>query len=393
MGVACFIGYIGQAWAVDASPAAAPAARAPLKDFTESQYVKDRLAVHLEHNYFDWRDDTNRSGRQSITPVTLTYRYNDFDFGIRRAYIESVNTTPGRTGSVATWSDTSLSTSYTLKNLSWPLRFSLDYNLPNGKATLSGSEKNAIMDGSLVQQTRFGEGENITPGIGVTHAFGKKDVFGAGLSFVKRGAFDPNGDVINDKIDPGDETIATMQWQHTEEKWLVIGGLIYTSSGTTQRGGLDYYNKGNRYDANLTGIVALLNEQRLQVNLRYSTQRPDQYINNITGRLQQESANSNGDSTYASLDWSKTWQGKHTLHVLVDYLVIRANSYDQINDLYNAGRNKTSVGLGYDYAIGPKSRVSVQAKMFEMTDKATPATLRDTQYKGNNVYLILNHAF
>ena len=179
LGVACFIGYIGQAWAVDASPAAAPVAREPLKGFTESEYVKDRLAVHLEHNYFDWRDDTNRSGRQNITPVTLTYRYNDFyfgdfDFGVRRAYIESVNTTPGRTGSVATWSDTSISTSYTLKNLSWPLRFSLDYNLPNGKATLSGSEKNAIMDGSLVQQTRFGEGENITPGIGVTHASAKR---------------------------------------------------------------------------------------------------------------------------------------------------------------------------------------------------------------------------
>lgn len=146
----CFVNYASQAWAVDASPAGLPIAREPLKDFTESPYVKDRLAVHVEHNYFDWHDDTDRSGRQNITPITLTYRYSDFDFGLRRAYIESTNTSPGREGSVATWSDTSLSASYTLKNLSWPVRFSLDYNLPNGMATLSGNEKNAIMDGSLV---------------------------------------------------------------------------------------------------------------------------------------------------------------------------------------------------------------------------------------------------
>ena len=393
LAAACFIGYAGQVCAVDASPAGAPAARTPLESFSENAYIKDRLAVHVEHNYFDWHDDTNRSGRQNITPVTLTYSYNNLDFGLRRALIESTNTSPGREGSVATWSDTSLSASYTLKNLSWPVRFSLDYNLPSGKATLSGSEKNAIMDGSLVQQTRFGEGENITPGIGVTHAFGEKDVFGAGLSFSKRGAFDPNGDVINDEIDPGDETIATMQWQHGEEKWLVIGGLIYTNSGVTQRGGLDYYKKGDRYDANVTGIVALPSEQRLQASLRYSTQRPDQYINNIIGRLQQESANSNGDSTYLNLDWGKTWHGAHTFHAIADYLEIRANSYDQINDLYNAGRVKTSFGIGYDYAISRNGSVSVQAKQFEMTDRATPATLRDTRYRGNGVYLNLNHSF
>lgn len=392
LAAAC-IGYAGQVWAVDASPAGAPAARTPLESFSENAYIKDRLAVHVEHNYFDWYDDTNRSGRQNITPVTLTYSYNNLDFGLRRALIESTNTSPGREGSVATWSDTSLSASYTLKNLSWPVRFSLDYNLPNGKATLSGSEKNAIMDGSLVQQTRFGEGENITPGVGVTHAFGEKDVLGAGLSFVKRGAFDPNGDVANDEIDPGDEAIATMQWQHSEEKWLVIGGFIYTNSGVTQRGGLDYYKKGDRFDINATGLVAMPYEQRLQTSLRYSTQRPDQYINNITGRLQQESANSNGDSTYLSLDWSKAWRGAHTFHLVADHLEIRANSYDQINDLYNAGRSKTSLGIGYDFAFNRNGNVSVQAKKYAMTDKATPATLRDTKYLGNGMYAVLNYTF
>jgi hypothetical protein len=344
------------------------------------------------HNYFDWKNDQGGSGRQSITPLTFAYHHEGFDFGLRRAYIDSVNTSQGREGKVSTWSDTSLSAAYTFKELSWPVRINIDYNLPNGKASLAGAEKNAIMDGSLVQQTRFGEGENIAIGIGVTHAFSEQDIFGGGLSFLKRGQFSPNADIANTQLDLGDDTIATLQWQHNEQNWMVIGGLIYTQSGVTQRGGVDYYKKGDRTDVNLTGIYAISNTQRIQANLRYSTQAPDQYINSL-GTLQQESANSNGNSTYLNLDWSKVWEGKHTFHVTADYLQINANSYDQVNDLYNAGRNKVGVGLGYDYAFTPKSRVSVVAKTYEMKDRATPATLRDTKYTGNNLYVNFNHSF
>ncbi len=381
------------AHAVDASAAPTPGTGNIIQAFADQQLIKDKLSVVVEHNYFDWKSDQGGSGRQSITPLTLAYRHESFDFGLRRAYIDSVNTTPNRQGNVGAWSDTSLSAAYTFKELPWPVRVNIDYNLPNGKASLAGTQKNAIMDGSLVQQTRFGEGENIAVGVGVTHAFSEQDIFGGGLSFLKRGQFSPNADIANTELDSGDDTTATLQWQHNAQTWMAIGGLIYTQAGVTKRGGLDYYKKGDRIDTNLTGIYAFSNTQKIQANLRYSTQRPDLYVSSITGMLQQESANSNGDSTYLNLDWSKTWQEKHTLHVTADYLEINANSYDQVNDLYNAGRNKVGVGLGYDYAFTQKSRVSVAAKTYEMKDKSTPATLRDTKYTGNNVYVNFSHSF
>lgn len=381
------------AYAVDASTAPTPGTGNIIQAFADHELIKDKLSFIVEHNYFDWKNDQGGSGRQSITPLTFAYRHEGFDFGLRRAYIDSVNTSQGREGKVSTWSDTSLSAAYTFKELSWPVRINIDYNLPNGKASLAGAEKNAIMDGSLVQQTRFGEGENIAVGVGVTHAFSEQDIFGGGLSFLKRGQFSPNADIANTELNPGDDTTATLQWQHNAQTWMVIGGLIYTQAGITQRGGMDYYKKGDRTDVNLTGIYAFSNTQKIQANLRYSTQRPDLYVNNILGRLQQESANSNGNSTYLNLDWSKTWQEKHTLHISADYLEISANSYDQVNDLYNAGRNKVGVGLGYDYAFTAKNRLSVVAKTYDMRDKATPATLRDTQYTGNNVYVNFSHSF
>lgn len=87
---AWFTGYIGQVW--DASPAEASAARKPLKRFTGSPYGKDRLAVHLEHNYFGWHNGQHKGGRQDVTPVTLIHRCNDFNSGICRAHTETVNT-------------------------------------------------------------------------------------------------------------------------------------------------------------------------------------------------------------------------------------------------------------------------------------------------------------
>jgi hypothetical protein len=363
-----------------------------IQSFTDHHLIKDKLSVILEHNYYDWKNDQNGSGHQSITPITLAYRYDNFDFGWRRAYIESVNSSENRQGSVSTWSDTSLSAAYTFKEISWPLRINIDYNMPNGKAGLAGTEKNAIMDGSLVQQTRFGEGENIAIGMGITHAFGEKNIFGGGLSFLKRGQFNPNSDIANTELNPGDDTIATLQWQHNAKTWMLIGGVIYTQSGVTQRGGLEYYQKGDRSDINLTGIYTLTNTQRFQANLRYSTQTKDRYINSL-GTLEQESANSNGNSAYLNLDWSNTWNGKHTLHISGDYLEITANSYDQVNDLYNAGRKKVGFGLGYDYAFNQKSHIAIIAKTYEMNDKATPATLQDTKYTGNNIYVNFSHSF
>ncbi len=393
MALAMISASIPNARVVDAAPPAAPTVSERQAPLFDGQWVKDKLALNVEHHYYDWEDDAGNSGRQNVTPLTLTYHQGGFDAGLRGAYIESVNHSPAREGKVATWSDTSLSLAYTLRDLAWPLRFNLDYNAPTGKATLIGAEKNAIMDGSLVWQTRFGEGTNIAPGMSVTHAFGPKDIFGAGASHIRRGAFDPNGDVVNDEIDPGDESIATLQWQHSERNWLVIGGLIYTHSGITQRGGLEYYQKGDRYDLSVIGVLGLPSDQRLQTNLRYSTQSPDHYVDSITSMLAQEERNSNGNSVWLNLDYSKVWAGRHTLHVIADWLKIDANSYDQINNLYNAGRTKYSLGLGYDYAISQKSRISVQAKRFNMKDKATLATGRDTEYEGSNVYLIFNHQF
>ena len=377
-------------------PKATPVSQ-PSMGMSPAPSNKINWGANVESYYFNWSDNFGNSGNQLVVPLTVTANSGNLDVGVRTALINSnfngvllldgqkVGT---RKGSVSTLSDTSLSLAYNLKQSDFPVRFNLDFNLPTGKATLAGDQKNAIMDGSLVQQTRFGEGFNIAPGISVSHAFGSKDVVGLGVSYILKGQFDPNSDVVNDEIKPGNETVATLQYQHIDSNWLASGGLIYTGYGTTQRGGQDYYRSGDRLDANLTAAFVPFDGHRVQLSGRYFTQTPNTVANFLSGDLVKESANSNGNGTYLGLDWSIATdpQQKGRVHALVDYLNVQANSYDRINDLYNAGRDKVSVGVGYDYSFSPSTSASVQAKYFQVVDKATPITQQDIRSNGLNVY-------
>jgi hypothetical protein len=371
---------------------------------TQRSTPRDNYSINVEGYYSSWSDNFGNSGNQLVTPLTVTYAKDDFNVGVRTAFINSnfngVLLLDGqkigtRQGSVSTQSDTSLSLAYNLRKSDYPVRFNLDFNIPTGKATLFGDQKNAIMDGSLVQQTRFGEGFNIAPGVSVSHALSPNDVIGAGASYIVRGKFNPLGDVLNSAIDPGDEAVATLQYQHSDRNFLAMGGLIYTNYGTTKRGDKDYYRSGDRLDANVTGIFAPFDGHRVQLSGRYFTQSPNTVVNFFTGDLAKESANSNGNAVYVALDWgiATDRQQKGRIHALVDYLNIQANSYDRINDLYNAGRNKFSVGVGYDYSFSPSTSASIQAKYFQVLDKATPISQQDLRSSGLSLYTTINYNF
>jgi hypothetical protein len=362
------------------------------------------MAVNLEQYYYGWSDELGNRGSQIVTPLTFTYSQGNFDAGLRTAYINSHFkgnfTLDGevigkRKGDVSTLSDTSLSFAYTFKESKFPVRLNLDFNLPTGRATLRGDEKNAIMDGSLVQQTRFGEGFNVAPGISVSHAFSPQDVVGVGVSHIFRGKFDPNSDVVKDEINPGNETVATLQYQRSGKKYLVMGGLIYTHTGTTTRGGEDYYRSGDRLDVNATTVLSPFDGHRVQLSGRYFTQAPNEVVNFFSGDLSKEKANSNGNAVYLSLDWGIATDKKQrgNIHLLADYLKVQSNSYDRINDLFNAGRDKFSVGLGYDYAFSKSTRASIQAKYFHLVDKATPVTQQDVKSNGISLFASLNYSF
>lgn len=384
------------ALAVDASvpvaaPVVMPEAAAPLSGY--QRYVENRLSVYIDSHYYDWEGDNFTSGRQYVTPLTVTYRMGEVEAGLRTGLVSSRNTTPGREGEVTTVGDTNLSVALMQKlRKGWSIRYNLDWNLPTGKESLGGTQKNAVMDGNLVQQTRFGEGTNVTPALSVIKVFSRQAQGGFGFGHTWKGRYDPNSDVLGDELDPGDENHLTLQGQYGRPDWLVVGGLVYTTSGDTDFGGSPYYRKGNRTDVNVTGMKALPNAQQLTLGLRYSTQEPDTYVDRKSGNYQKESSNINGHSTYVFGEYAKGF-GRHSLKGNVSLLRIAANSYDQLSDLYNAGRVKRELGVGYGFQLDRKRGLHVDVKRMSMDDKATPATVVDTGYSGWNVSVGMGWGF
>jgi hypothetical protein len=222
----------------------------------------------------------------------------------------------------------------------------------------------------------------VTPGVVLTQSFGKDISVGIGLSYTIRGPFDPNALQVNDRFNPGDETRASVQGKYGTENWLLIGGLIFTKSQTTEVNHQSYFRKGQRFDVNLSSVYSLSDEQKLSGSFRYAIQSRDTYINSITGNFEKEIRNINGDSVYLSLEYAKTFFSKHTVRVQADWLRVNKNSYDQLNDLYYAGRQKWQLGLAYDYQIDPKKRPHLLVKNMAMKEKATPLTRMDTHYNG-----------
>lgn len=353
-----------------------------------------KFGVGVENHYYDWESRSGLKGSQYVMPVNVYYQHNNgFNMGLRSAYIHSENKSPNRSGTAKHWSDASLSASYTaFQESDFPVRFNLSTNLPTGKATLSGDEKNAIMDGHLVWQTRLGEGLNITPGVNVAHSFTDNDTVGFGVSHVFRGSFDPTGDIENDKINPGDDTIVALSYAHQNNRAHIETGLNYQHSGTTKRNNQPYYQKGDLWSANIDAQFAVASNQTIYGGYGYSYRQKDKYINHKTGNLEAEQFNSNGSSHNFHIGYSYRLKENQSLGIALDYLKINSNKYDAINDLYVPARYKVGVGINYQYQITPQAQLSLSAKRFRMKDRATP-TLAEQDYRGWNVFGSINYQF
>ena len=360
-----------------------------------SNFAAGKLSIHADAYYYSWESDGGAKGAQFISPITFAYQKGNLDLGFRSAWVESRNKTEGLEGRVSTFTDSALSASYTQKlPLGITVRYNLDYNAPTGTAALEGIEKNAIMDGHLVQQTRFGEGHNVTPGVIVSKVINNNLSLGAGLSYTGRGAYDPNSDVENDELDPGNETRLTVQSNYGTKNVSMNSRLALQKSATTTVNGFDYFEKGDKADLSITATLkALPKQQQLTFGVGYSKQRPDTYVSRITGNFEKESTNINGDNQYAFISYARPWAGKNIFRAKANWYQQKANSYDQFNDLYNAGRVKKSIELGYDRLLNKKSKLSFSASTFRLNEKATPATLRDTEYSGEIYSLSYKYKF
>lgn len=361
--------------------------------------LSDIISIYMDTQLYDWKNDRESSnqGYQIVSPLTITAQLNNFVLGYRQAHTVSENKTPGQKGKVTTFSDAAFSIAYTFKELRSPVRVVLDYNLPSGKASLDSRENNVLLvDSYLTQLSQFGEGHNITSGINVTHAINSNHIIGLGIGYTFKDKFDPNSEVINDVIDPGNEINLTGQWQYQRQSLSITSGFTFTKFRRTQRNGIDFFEKGKRQSYNLNGIWAWPLTDiwgNIHANIRLTRQSPDKNFSGSARELQREAFNVNGDRLYYQLAWSRTFAQRHNLRFAFDSLKSKENDYsiDSIN--YDAGRNRTGYGVTYGYAYSPRGNISLTARRYHVENKAERAGQNDLKYTGTNLSTNLNYQF
>lgn len=345
-------------------------------------------SITQEWTFIAWKSaDGDLKGNQLILPLTVSTRADpgpdsQINVAIRTAYIRSENMSSGQGGVVSTLSDTAVSAQF-LKQIGdvqgW---LAVDANLPTGKATLAGTQKNAIMDGNLVQQTRFGEGLNLAPALGLTIPIGESQI-AVGASYTYRGGFVPDAD-LGLTYEPGDQMSFNAQFQHFGETWFAGVGAAYHIERTTLYDGLDFFKPGRRWEVFGEGVWQVSDIHLVTAAVRYSAITANAYFDAFTDRFVREDANSNGENWFAALEYGYAGFDWGNLVVLSDLLVRTANSYDPLNDLYLPRRVKWSVGTGVDaeLPLTADSRLSARLAYFQMEDEATPVTQNSIIYRG-----------
>ncbi len=369
----------------------------PAKSFS-AQNASTTTSWNVDSRYYSWSESGgDGKGSQLVTPIILTYQkltpgHVGIDFGVKTAYMISRNSTPGAKGTVRGLSDTSVNATFTLSQYKVNPWFSFGFNIPTGQDSLEGAEKNALMDANLVEQTRFGEGFNFSPGFGVTIPFATNHVVGLAVSYNFKGKYVPDGDT-GYNLNPGDILTSSIQYQFITSKSLFSLGIVFSHETATKLDGIKFYRPGNRLDAN-AGLTYTFNDGKsFSVGGRYSTVRKNEYYNFLAGTIVQEEDNSNGNTILFYLSYNYPLTNRSAISLGVDYFQRNANSYDAINDLYIPERRKISPDIGFSYLFGTKIKKSIKVKItyFELKDDATPYTVTDTKYKGYNINFSLNY--
>jgi hypothetical protein len=56
---------------------------------TQRSTLRDNYSINVEGYYSSWSDNFGNNGNQLVTPLTITYAKDDFNIGVRTAFINS----------------------------------------------------------------------------------------------------------------------------------------------------------------------------------------------------------------------------------------------------------------------------------------------------------------
>lgn len=345
-----------------------------LADSQTTAEISDRLWRYFSTGakFYNWQDDAGNSGYQFYQPIMFGYVKGNMEYFLSSGYVISNNKSVAD-GRVSTFTDTALNAAYTTQKGKYTVIYILNTNIPTGRSALRGT--NAIMSDDLVEFSRFGGGWNFTPGVLASWKIGKEDTWTIGTYYSFNGSYTLD-ESTGSRLNPGNGWSNLLQWRHAGQKWQFVGELIHGKFGSSREDEISY-RQGNQLDVHLTYNRVLADNQDLMFYYWCTNEQP--YVSGYPGFEPGRSTTTN----YLGTMWSRALNEKNVFRVMFDYMKRTGNIYDPVTTLTHSGRQKYTVGLGYDYKISRQEKLAFDVEAFRMRDDAPSSG----KYHGYNFYV------
>ena len=343
--------------------------------------------------YYGWKSKEGETGRQFLVPFGTWMGNRKFSIGVYGNHTFSKNNTSNYSGSSNTLADTHLGLTRTLElSEKEDLQFTLTMNLPTGKSALNTRQRNSRMSDDLVEIEKFGSSFKFRPGVQYSWWPFKYDKWTIGTNLLFARYHDTTSDISNDNTKSGREWLKFIKYQHAEEKWQLVAELQNTSYNRSFSKAGWYYDTNDEWIFRLTYNRQIAKDQELAFYYW-----PEYQTTGGEHKLSEDS--------WAHLygtRWTKFIDKKNTLRVSFDVLQTNGRRYNGLRSFYDNrnrprsfynevnGRDKYTLGIGYDHHFGNKATLSLDVRYFWMHDGMSTFGEPATRYKGFNIFLMFS---
>ena len=313
------------------------------------------------------------SGAQLYSPFGVSVSgklHEDFklQLGVYGGSVWSRQSTAGYTGTVATVTDTTMSSTLTYGGFDgWQPYVSLSVNLPTGRSVLKGSAANARMDSDLVDVGSFGGGLTIGPTIGVNVSLTDELMLSFGAGHTVPYKFDVEGSIDPDTLQQGTTEVAPGRNTSFNASLGYQAGAIYlqilgsysTSSDSYTNNTLSY-RAGDQWSVSANGSYNWTPETVTAVSGSWSHGQKNKVYDSNLAMLVYDEDNSNNSYYRARIEHSMTHE-LWTIGPYASWLRRTVNSYNPTT--YQFVQAKTRWGLGAAVKYSVNSRIQLNASI------------------------------
>ena len=349
--------------------------------------------VSLFSNVNRWdTSDVDNSGGQTLVYSQISYDSDAWGLALTGTYTDTRYSTTQATDSfeVKTFTDTAISSYYSMKSGRTSLRGGVDLSLPTGIHSFSSAQLTRVIADDISEDlmlvNNYGSGLNVSPHLAFTYDMSPVTL-GLGAKYIFSGAYDPLTDVDNDSFDPGDQLLlllsANVSIANNDFFMLFFS---YATFGKDKLGSRDVFQNGDIFALEGKYLRQWSQVLRTTFGAVFTTQGKNESTgeNNL---LKSETGNSNANKIEVFADSAYDIRDRLTLTGVVGYKNVAGNGYSMGDDLYDAGRNVVYLEPGVIFFFDEDIYAMAKVRYSRVADKKDAFSAQDANYNVLNLDL------